>query len=122
MTKASLIREIMAHGYTGKSPNTLRRYSIETLQGILASLPALEQIPIDECVSYEMPSFDALATVPAIVAPIYVIPSDKELYALALAKNAPVRSDSRPDSNNRPASLASLLIAPFAFLARFAGF
>jgi hypothetical protein len=47
MTKASLIRSIVSAGFTGKSPNTLRRWSLEALQGLLASLTDNETFPGD---------------------------------------------------------------------------
>jgi hypothetical protein len=130
MSKASLIRQIVAAGYTGKSPNTLRRWSLDDLQALLASLePAIElprwdreelQSMLDAAtpmtphvVSEDMEAYVASVEMPAPVS----VPSDRELYVLSLRQREPA-----PIKVERPLSRwIALAMAPWTFLTQVCG-
>ncbi len=123
MTKASIIRQIVAAGYTAKSPNTLRRYSHEALQGILDGLTATPA-PVGEqssscspvIVSEDMESYVAAVEMPAPVS----VPTDRELYVLALRRPdaAPVVSGPAESPMGRWIGLA---LAPWSFVLHVCG-
>jgi hypothetical protein len=120
MSKASLIRQIVAAGYTGKSPNTLRRWSLDDLQALLASLepvapidlPSLPMTP--HIVSEAMEAY--VASVPVMPAPVSV-PSDRELYVLSL-RHDHVETPRAEIPLNRWLALA---LAPWTFLTQVCG-
>jgi hypothetical protein len=129
-----LIRQIVAAGYSAKSPNTLRRWSLDDLQALLASLePAIEQTPyesslqammdaspdytpegfVPHVVSEDMAAYVASVEMPAPVS----VPSDRELYALSLRQRDPA-----PIKVERPLSRwIALAITPWTFLGQVCG-
>jgi hypothetical protein len=121
MSKASIIRQIVDAGYTAKSPNTLRRYPLDVLQGILDGLQAMPEQSspcVPHVVSEDMESY--VAAVPAeLPAPISV-PSDRELYVLALRHETapPVIAGPVQSSAERWIGLA---LAPWTFMLQVCG-
>jgi hypothetical protein len=115
MSKASLIRQIVAAGYSAKSPNTLRRWSLDDLQALLASLePAIEQTPYESSLQAMMdasPDYTPEGFVP------HVVSEDMAAYALSLRQRDPA-----PIKVERPLSRwIALAITPWTFLGQVCG-
>lgn len=147
MSKASIIREIVATGYNLRSPNTLRRYSLEALQGILQGIqmprvpaetvapvqtlpvtPGSEEMAsyVDACtlaesVSYDMPTIAAGDEVTYVKATSVYVPTDRELYAAALGVKLPESLPTSLPVERSWERAAALLLSPWTLALKLCG-
>jgi len=119
MSKASIIRQIVAAGYTAKSPNTLRRWNLDALQALLDSLTPIPAPCEPHVVSEDMQSYvEASIDLPSLPAPVSV-PCDRELYVLALRH--PVDAPNAMPVQSSASRWIDLALSPWAFLLQVCG-
>lgn len=120
MSKQEMARKLIELG-CDKAFNTLRKYSVETLEGLLtanmkATTPLIELPPVVEDAPKDVVKTPEASTIaPETVKPIYV-PTDAELYQAAKPVSAPVAAQA-----GTLAAFVALALTPFALLRGIVG-